>query len=88
MTAYQTEAHGVRLPSSLDVHRFTAYRYVDRDYVVVGVAKTISLDKDGHVVVTPEKGSVMHGRPNRSHDEPSHILVENSAVIPQSLRRS
>jgi hypothetical protein len=58
-----------------DATQYRAYRFIEPDTVMVGVAKAVTLDSNGHVHFVQEPGAPMIGRPNPTHAEYSHILV-------------
>ncbi|HEX3549656.1 MAG TPA: hypothetical protein VHT53_04740 [Candidatus Elarobacter sp.] len=65
-----------------DPTRYRAYKFVIPDTVMIGIARSVTLDADGHVHIDPEPGAPMHGRANPTHREYSHILVPISVTPP------
>jgi hypothetical protein len=65
-----------------DSSRFHAYRFLDPDVVFIGIAKSISLNAAGHLEIVPESHAPLSGRPNKTHQEYSHILVPVSVTPP------
>src|ERR1700682_1634351 len=54
--------------------RYHAYRFLDPDNVVIGVARDVIVDGNGQIVIEQEPGAPLGGQPNRTHREFSHIL--------------
>ena len=67
----------------LDSTRYRAYRFLQPNNVMIGVARNISVDSSGHVVVEQEPGQPLGGRPNHTHLEYSHILVPVGVMPPR-----
>jgi hypothetical protein len=65
-----------------DPARYRAYRFVLPDTVMVGVARSVTLDANGHVHIDSEPQAPMVGHANPSHKEYSHILVPVSVTPP------
>jgi hypothetical protein len=65
-----------------DSTRYRAYRFIVPDTVMIGVAKSVTVDANGHVHVEPEPGAPFGGRPNTTHQEYSHILVPVGVTPP------
>jgi len=65
-----------------DRTRYHAYRFVIPDTVLIGVAESVDVDPFGHLRITPEAGGTLRGRPNKTHQEYSHILVPISVRPP------
>lgn len=66
-----------------DPKRYHAYRFLDPDNVIVGVAQDITVDPTGHIVVHQEPGSPLGGRPNKTHHEFSHLLLPIGVTPPR-----
>ena len=66
-----------------DTARYRAYRFLQPNNVMIGVARNISVDSSGHVVIEQEPGQPLGGRPNKTHLEYSHILVPTGVTPPR-----
>lgn len=80
LNAFAEATHGdVRFHGADDKHfdpkRYHAYRFLDPDNVMFGVARDVTVDATGHIVVHQEPGSPLGGRPNKTHKEYSHLLL-------------
>jgi hypothetical protein len=81
-TAALRKEHGRTLDSRhSDARQYHAYRFFDPQNIVIGVARNVSLDREGHLVIEQEPGAPLGGRPNRTHQEYSHLLLP-AAVRP------
>lgn len=65
-----------------DPTRYRAYRFIVPDTVMIGIAKSVTLDAAGHVHIEQEPGAPLSGRANPTHREFSHILVPISVHPP------
>jgi hypothetical protein len=65
-----------------DEARYHAFRFIIPDTVMIGVAKSITLDDAGHIRIVQEPGAPLVGRPNKTHHEYSHVLVPASVSPP------
>jgi hypothetical protein len=54
---------------------YRAFRFVDPEMIIVGVASAITVDQNGRVHIVQAPGQPMGGRPNTTHQEYSHILL-------------
>lgn len=81
ITDFQAALHqGHQRARPLDaVHRdethFHAYRFVDPEMVLIGVASAVTVDANGRLHILQAHGQPMAGHPNRTHSEFSHILL-------------
>ena len=66
-----------------DSKQYRAYRFLQPNNVMIGVARNISVDSSGHVVIQQEPGQPLGGRPNKTHLEYSHILVPVAVTPPR-----
>lgn len=66
-----------------DQATYRAYRFLDPELVLIGVASSITVDEQGRVVVQQAPGQPMGGRPNWHHDEYSHVLVPANVIPPR-----
>lgn len=68
------------------VHRdhagYRAFRFLDRDMVLVGVASSVFVDSTGKLHVVQAPGESMGGHLNTTHQEYSHILIPPNVVLP------
>jgi hypothetical protein len=65
-----------------DPTRYRAYRFIIPDTVLIGIAKSVTLDRAGNVHIEQEPGAPLSGRANPTHHEFSHILVPISVRPP------
>jgi len=65
-----------------DGTRYHAYRFLDRDMVLIGVAKAITIDAAGRVNIVQAHGQPMGGHLNTTHREYSHVLVPIDVTPP------
>jgi hypothetical protein len=65
-----------------DPARYRAYRFIIPDTVMIGIAKSVTLDAAGNVHIEQEPGAPLSGRANPTHREFSHILVPISVQPP------
>lgn len=66
-----------------DQTSFRAYRFLDPDLVLIGVASDVTVDQYGRLVVQQAHGQPMGGHPNWNHDEYSHVLVPANVIPPR-----
>jgi hypothetical protein len=66
-----------------DTTQYRAYRFLQPNNVMIGIARNISVDSSGHIVVEQEPGQPLGGRPNKTHLEFSHILVPLTVTPPR-----
>ncbi|MEA2719823.1 MAG: hypothetical protein QOJ39_1687 [Candidatus Eremiobacteraeota bacterium] len=62
---------------------YRAYRFLDPNMVIVGVASSVYVDAAGRLHVVQAHGEPMSGHPNRTGEEYSHILIPPNAVLPK-----
>ncbi|MDB5072810.1 MAG: hypothetical protein JWM87_3921 [Candidatus Eremiobacteraeota bacterium] len=62
---------------------YRAYRFLDPNIVMIGVASSVYVDASGRLHVVQAHGEPMSGHQNRTHQEYSHILIPPNAVLPQ-----
>ncbi|MEA2690025.1 MAG: hypothetical protein QOJ39_1253 [Candidatus Eremiobacteraeota bacterium] len=67
----------------LDRTQYRAYRFLQPNNVMIGVARNVLVDSSGHIVIQQEPGEPLGGRPNKTHLEYSHILVPVSVTLPR-----
>lgn len=58
-----------------DGARYHAYRFLDPEMVLIGVAERITVDSAGRVHVVQAPGQPMGGHLNPTHREYSHVLL-------------
>lgn len=73
-TAFQARTAARLDRSHSDATKYRAFRFVQRGVVTVGIARSITIDAAGHVIVRGEPGTVMYGR-TTSGNEYSHVLL-------------
>jgi hypothetical protein len=55
--------------------RYHAYRFLDPNMVLIGVARAIFIDANGRVNIAQAHGQPMGGHLNPTHQEYSHVLL-------------
>jgi hypothetical protein len=62
---------------------YRAYRFVDPDMVIVGVARAVTVDARGRLHIDQAKGQPMGGHLNPTHAEYSHVLLPVNVSPPK-----
>jgi hypothetical protein len=79
--AFARDARGVLDRSHSDATKFHAFRFLHRGTVIIGIAKSITVDSTGQLHVVGEPGTVTYARRTASA-EYSHLLVPLSVTPP------
>jgi hypothetical protein len=66
-----------------DYAGYRAFRFLDRDMVLVGVASAVFVDERGRLHIVQAHGEPMGGHPNATHEEYSHILIPANVALPR-----
>ena len=69
----------------LDPAKYRAFRYLNRDRVVIGAAQSISITADGRIDIVPMRGTSLTVRPNTTHQTFSHLALPRGGHIAASL---
>lgn len=69
----------------LDPTKYRAFRYLNRDRVVIGAAQSISVTSDGRIDIVPVRGTSLTVRPNTTHHVFSHLALPLGGRIAASL---
>lgn len=69
----------------LDPAKYRAFRYLNRDRVVIGAAQSISVTPDGKIDIVPMRGTSLTVRPNTTHLAFSHLALPLGGRIAASL---
>lgn len=80
--ALQRNPHRVVSSVRHDHAGYRAFRFLNPDMVLVGVARAVFVDSAGRVHVVQAHGEPMGGHVNKTHTEYSHILVPPGTVLP------
>jgi hypothetical protein len=69
----------------LDPAKYRAFRYLNRDRVVIGAAQSISVTAEGKIDIVPMRGTSLTVRPNTTHHTFSHLALPLGGRIAASL---
>lgn len=81
-SALQRNPHRRVISGRHDYTGYHAYRFLDPEMVLVGVARSVYVDSAGRLHVIQAPGEPMGGHVNKTHMEYSHILIPPGAVLP------
>jgi|GEM_PF-4371685 len=81
-TALQRVPHRALETAHHDHTGYRAFRFLDRDMVLIGVASSVFVDPTGKLHVVQAHGESMGGHPNKTHQEYSHILLPPNVALP------
>ena len=81
-SALQRNPHRRVSSARHDYTGYHAFRFLNPDMVLVGVARAVYVDSAGRVHVVQAHGEPMGGHVNKTHTEYSHILVPPGTVLP------
>jgi hypothetical protein len=81
--ALKQHARRSRQALRVDVTTYRAYRFLDPQMVIVGVATAITVDAQGRVHVVQAHGEPMSGHLNATHTEYSHVLLPANVSPPK-----
>ncbi|HEY6236426.1 MAG TPA: hypothetical protein VIW69_15105 [Candidatus Elarobacter sp.] len=62
---------------------YRAFKFLDREMVLIGVASAVFVDDRGRLHIVQAHGEPMGGHPNVTHEEYSHILIPPGVVLPR-----
>jgi hypothetical protein len=80
--AFARHIRGALDRSHSDGAKYHAFRFLHQGTVIVGIAKSITVDSTGQVHVVGEPGTVTYAHRATSATEYSHILVPLSVTPP------
>lgn len=81
--ALQHDVRHSRQSLSVNTNAYHAYRFLDPDMVIVGVARAVTVDAQGRLHIDQAKGQPMGGHLNRTRTEYSHIVLPVNVTPPK-----
>ena len=81
--ALQREPHRTLAAVHRDHAGYRAFRFLDPEMVLVGVARSVFVDSGGKLHIVQAHGEPMGGHLNKTHQEYSHILIPPDVTLPR-----